>query len=420
MATRSVFRKVSLDRLSSPEQLDQLMHVTEGRGWLALGALAGLLGVAIAWGIFGSLPETVAGTGILVRSGGVAHVAPTATGRVADVAVSVGDRVYEGQVIVRLEQPEIATQLQQAKALLSALRSQNQLTLSRGGQTVRLQGEYHERQRTALRDRIAAAERSAAAITEKISAESQLVAKGLLTRSTLLGSQQALDQMRESVAASQSELAALDARDADTRTGTQGDLQASATRVAEQESRVAELDRQYEAATRVAAPYSGRVLEVLAERGTIVSVGEPLVSVDLEGRTVKDLEAVLYVPSAHGKRIRPGMLVHVAPTTVKREEYGQMVARVTAVSDFPATVRGMQRLLKNDKLVQALAGQDAPYEVRADLVLDPATPSRCKWTSAQGPSMQIESGTLAMAQVAVTTRRPVELVVPWAKRLLGI
>lgn len=420
MSTRSVFRKVSLDRLSSPEQLDQLMHVTEGRGWLALGALAGLLIVAVTWSIVGSLPEMVNGTGILVRSGGVAQVAPTATGRVADVAVTGGDKVYEGQVIARLEQPELATQLQQAKALLAALREQNALTRSRGGQAVRLQGEYHERQRVALRDRIAAAERTAAAIAEKIAAESQLVTKGLLTRSTLLGSQQAYDQMKESIAAARSELAALDARDADTRSGTQGDLQASDTRVAEQVARVTELERQYLAATRVTAPYSGRVLEVLAERGTIVSVGEPLLTVDLEGRAVKDLEAVLYVPSVQGKKIKPGMLVHVAPTTVKREEHGQMVARVTSVSDFPATVRGMQRLLKNDKLVQALAGQDAPYEVRADLVVDPSTPSHYKWTSAQGPAMQIASGTLAMAQVSVTTRRPVELVLPWAKRFLGI
>ncbi len=420
MSDRSVYRKVSLDRLASPEQLDQLMHVTDGKGWLALAALGGLLAVGLAWGVLGVLPETVSGMGILVRSGGVAQVAPTATGRVADVAVAVGDNVYEGQVVARLEQPELATQLQQAKALLIAITEQDQMTRSRSGETVRLQGTYLERQRVAVRDRIEAAERSVAAIGEKLAAEEQLVAKGLLTRSTLLGTRQAFDQMRETIAASRSELAALDARAADTRSGTQGELQASETRLAEQTARVAELDRQYQAASRVTAPYSGRVLEVMAERGTIVALGEPILTIDLEGRSVKDLEAVVYVPSMHGKRIRPGMLIYVAPTTVKREEHGLMVGRVTSVSDFPATVRGMQRVLKNDKLVQTLAGQDAPYEVRADLLVDPATPSHYKWTSADGPPLQIASGTLATGNVAVASRRPLELVFPWIKRLVGL
>jgi HlyD family secretion protein len=417
---RSVFRKVSLDRLASPEQLDQLMRVTDSRGWLALGALIGLLVVALMWGVLGVLPETVSGTGILVRSGGVAQVAPTATGRLADVAVAVGDNVYEGQVVARLEQPELATQLQQAKALLATTQLQNRTTRHRSGETVRLQGAYLEQQRVALRDRIEAAQRSMNALAEKMAAEEQLVTKGLLTRSTLLGTRQAYDQMRETIAGARSELAALDARAADTRSGTQDDVQASETRLAEQTARVAELERQYQAATRVTAPYSGRVLEVLAERGTIVSLAEPVLTIDLEGRQVKDLEAVLYVPSVHGKRVRPGMLIQVAPTTVKREEHGLMLGRVTSVSDFPATVRGMQRVLKNDKLVQALAGQDAPYEVRADLLVDPSTPSHYKWTSADGPPMQIASGTLASANVAVASRRPLELVFPWAKRLVGL
>ncbi len=34
-----IFRKVALERLSSPEQLDQLLQVTDPKGWLALGAL---------------------------------------------------------------------------------------------------------------------------------------------------------------------------------------------------------------------------------------------------------------------------------------------------------------------------------------------------------------------------------------------
>lgn len=63
----SIFRKESLERLSSPEQLDQLMQVVSPRSWLPLSALAGLVGLALLWGIFGRIPVTATAEGILVR-----------------------------------------------------------------------------------------------------------------------------------------------------------------------------------------------------------------------------------------------------------------------------------------------------------------------------------------------------------------
>ena len=51
-----IFRKAALERLSSPEQLDQLMQITNSKGWLALIALAIILGAALVWAIFGRIP----------------------------------------------------------------------------------------------------------------------------------------------------------------------------------------------------------------------------------------------------------------------------------------------------------------------------------------------------------------------------
>ena len=45
-----IFRKVALERLSSPEQLDQLLQVTDPKGWMALGALALRQGVRCGCG----------------------------------------------------------------------------------------------------------------------------------------------------------------------------------------------------------------------------------------------------------------------------------------------------------------------------------------------------------------------------------
>jgi HlyD family secretion protein len=76
-------------------------------------------------------------------------------------------------------------------------------------------------------------------------------------------------------------------------------------------------------------------------------------------------------------------------------------------------------VLKNEKLVETLAGSDAPYEVRADLLIDPTTPSQHRWSSSRGPSERIRSGTLATARIVVAYRRPIQLLLPVLKGISG-
>jgi HlyD family secretion protein len=80
----------------------------------------------------------------------------------------------------------------------------------------------------------------------------------------------------------------------------------------------------------------------------------------------------------------------------------------------------MWRVLKNDKLVTALAGQDAPYEIHVDLQVDPTTVSGYRWSSSSGPPQRIQSGTLSRGSIAVQRRRPVELVIPLVKKYTGV
>ena len=65
---KSVFRKKSLERLSSPERLEQLIQVVKPQDWLALATLGALVVFALGWSIFGRIPITVSGRGVLIRS----------------------------------------------------------------------------------------------------------------------------------------------------------------------------------------------------------------------------------------------------------------------------------------------------------------------------------------------------------------
>jgi len=66
--TRHLFRQESLERLSSPERLDELMRLVDLRAWLPLATIGALLGLGLLWSLLGRIPVTVKGQGLLVRS----------------------------------------------------------------------------------------------------------------------------------------------------------------------------------------------------------------------------------------------------------------------------------------------------------------------------------------------------------------
>lgn len=56
---KSIFRKESLDRISSPEEYDHYLQVTGAGVWMALGVTVVLLIGAFIWAVFGRLTTTV-------------------------------------------------------------------------------------------------------------------------------------------------------------------------------------------------------------------------------------------------------------------------------------------------------------------------------------------------------------------------
>lgn len=415
-----IFRKVALDRLSSPEQLDQAMRVTRPGGWIALAGIAVLILCAVVWGVAGTMAEKVTGEGILVKSGGVLEVVAAAAGRVTDVSVSAGDEVVEGQVVAWAAQPELLERLQQARAARAAAETEHRQLLDFTGRDRVLQRETLERRRANLRQSIEAGEASAASLAERLASQEELVRQGLLARPTLLATRQQYDAAREAVRSANAELVQLDAQELGVENRHGETLQGGERRLAEARALVEQLEREFERSSRIVSPYTGRVLEVITEQGKLISPGEAVLRLDLTGRAVTELMAVIYVPALHGKMVRPGMEIQIAPSTVRPEEYGMMLGRVVFVSDYPATPRGMNRVLKNEQLVAVLSGSGAPYEVHAELVVDPSTSSQYRWSSSGGPPIAIQSGTVASGMVTVARERPIAKVLPLLRRWTGL
>ena len=120
---KELFRKVSLERLSSPEQLDTLTRVADPAGWVALIVLGCIIGVALMWGFWGSIPVKVSGKGILSSEGGVSDVVSLANGQISSIFVRVNDFVTRGQVVARIDHPELFDELLNANSELAELTS---------------------------------------------------------------------------------------------------------------------------------------------------------------------------------------------------------------------------------------------------------------------------------------------------------
>ena len=100
----NIFRRAALEKLSSPEQLDQMIRVTGPLGWLALVAVAMVLIAVVTWSLVGSISTTVSGSGVILRHGGYRVVATAHPGKLVGFRAAVGDIVTENQAVASIRQ----------------------------------------------------------------------------------------------------------------------------------------------------------------------------------------------------------------------------------------------------------------------------------------------------------------------------
>lgn len=108
---QKLFRQEALERLRSPDQLDKLFAPTTPVAWIALATMLLLVLSALVWSVFGVMATKVNGTGLIVDANGSSNICSTASGRLKELRVKVGDRVHRGQVVATVEQPDIEAQI---------------------------------------------------------------------------------------------------------------------------------------------------------------------------------------------------------------------------------------------------------------------------------------------------------------------
>lgn len=414
------FRKAALEKLSTPEKLDQLIKVTSPKGWIALFTIAIALVTAITWSFFGNVKTKLNVFGVLL-GGEIHEVVATSQGQLISLHVNIGDAVEEGDVIATIEQPELYQQIEEVKASLKEREFDLQQLISYGNQDTRLQGELVQQQKSSIDLQIQSENKKLVFIRNQLKTEKNLLGLGLITNSQVVNTQQQIDESKNSIERLKSQMVQTSSQKLNIGFDLQKKININKQRIAENKRRLNNLKERYDIQTNIRSSYSGEVLEVLTDAGIIVGQGSPLFKLKNKNKNTRDkLRGVLYIPSQDGKKIKEGMEALVVPSTVQPQEYGFMKGKITYVSDFPITKKGMMMTVKNDQLVQGLLSRGAMFEVHVEFEKDEQAFSGFKWTSAKGPQIAINEGTSCIGKITIKSEPPATMVVPALKNFFDL
>jgi HlyD family secretion protein len=473
-----IFRKESLERLSSPERLDQLMKVIKPKSWISLATLGSLAGIALIWSIFGSIPITVAGRGVTIYPSKVIPLQAKSAGQLLTVKIKEGDIVKKGDVLATVDQMDVRKQLQLAQGKLTQLKDQERQANLLQTQRKNRDRQSLEKQRQSLEDNlqtikflapvlrskgVSSLQRERVNLTRRLKAikemlptyknrwekRQKLFAIGAVADDTVLQSRKEYLDGLANIDDAESQLKQIDVKEADAlkqylsnlnemrsiqsqlqelnskkATQAQQDLDSSTNRkkeIQEVEREINKLEEQLASNGKIISQHSGRILETTVNPGQVIEAGNRIANIDVKNLDSK-MVAITYFPVEEGKKIDLGMTIQVTPQTVKRERFGGIVGRVTNVSQFPISKEAASKVVGNSEMVNGLISdkQQGVIEVISALNTDPNTFSGYQWSSSAGPKMKLSPGTTSNARVKVEDRAPITFVLPILRSVSGI
>ena len=416
----SFLRKSALEKLSTPEKLDQLIQVTSPKAWIALLVVFVALGTGIGWAVFGRISTKLNVMGV-VLGGEVHEVVATSQGQLTELHVSISDKVEKGAVIATVQQPELLQKIEDAKAILAEQKLEMNKLVSYGSKGTMLEGELMSQNRVSIQGEVEAEKKKLIFLNSQLESEATLLKKGLIVKAQVASTKQQIDASKNTIERLKGQMAEVSSRQHDVGFGIQQKVAIQKQRIAEAERNLQFLNERYDTQSNIKSAYSGEVVEVLADAGSMVGSGTPLFKLKNQGgEKLATLKGVLYIPSQDGKKIKPDMEAFVVPSTVQPQEYGFMKGKVTYVSDFPITQQGMMISVKNDQLAKGLLAMGPLFEVHVEFEKDSESYSGFKWTSAKGPDISIKEGTSCIGQITIKQENPITIVVPAFKKFFNL
>lgn len=140
----------------------------------------------------------------------------------------------------------------------------------------------------------------------------------------------------------------------------------------------------------------GRVLDIAVDDGHEVAADDLLVILE---RPELPLRAVVYVPTAEGYTLAPGMEARIRLASSSEQETDTLTGKVRSAGRFPVSRSSMMRSLQNEQWVDEVLRAGPLLEVNLEL-------------NSNSASRNLYSGTPCRAVITVDKQRPIALVMP--------
>lgn len=143
-----LYRKSALDKISSPEQLDKTLKVTSPYSWLVLIGITLIVIVAVVWSIYGWIPVTVSGNGVVASPVSTNAIYSTDSGTVVAVLVHAGTELHLGDPVLRYQtgNNEVRELTSDQVGMVSDVLVNNGDAITQGNEVVRISPNTEDRQ----------------------------------------------------------------------------------------------------------------------------------------------------------------------------------------------------------------------------------------------------------------------------------
>ncbi len=405
-----LFSEKAVKNLRDPEQLDSFIRLTSPVGWVVLIIIALILLAVTIWGFLGSIPVRVLGQGVIVTQDSLSYTLNAkASGTVKKISVKTGEYVNKDAPLVTIEFPIMDVDLDNLRKKLEDLEQYLKQEQSFNHKDIEQRRENMKQIIQSLQKSIADTEKHLEYQRSLLATREDELSKGYVTRQQVEVTRTQIYSLEEEVRSSRSKIeeariAFVEYENANHKTIRQIKQEILATR-----SQLREEQREHKIDHLILSPIDGFVAEIDTELGAFVEANEQVAVIRRIG---EDFQALSFFKIKDGKKIKPGMLANVSPTSVERDLYGSIRGKVVSVSVLPESEAGLGEALDNSILVQEIISAGAVLRVVIELEETPETFSGLKWTSSDGPPVKISVATIASSSVTVREEAPINFVIP--------
>lgn len=421
MSEKKLFREKALQKLSSPEQLDTAVTLIPSLGWLSLLALGLFTLVIVLWGFMGSISYPQYGTGIIISGERIHGIYSNGSGVVNSMNIAVGDYVEYGQIIGRIDMPQLVGQISEAKNQIAFLRKEYQEVKDMDEKYLTSIEGYYDAQ-------IASSKKQENELEqiflwyEKFLANAEGVKKqGIISDYSLQQQKTSFVSLMNNLSTMKNNQLNYDSQKQSTVFSQRKDHFSRMENIADQIYQTGTKIDDLISQSLVISYSSGYVQEVLAFQGDVLQANERVAN--LAEKSNQPLKAVLYFSTVDGKAIQYGMEAQITPTFLQAEDYGSIKGLVMSTTAYPTSQEEINETFLNQTfsniVINATGG--SPYKIEVGLITSPETQSGFQWTTSKGPPFKIKEGALVSGAVITRTEKPINLVVELFRRyFLGV